>query len=274
MTPRDEAILAAIRRAAEAGQPCPSNAELRERFRFAGTQGVTEAVRRLERDGHIVVTRGANNRVVAAADGSWRTAGEVAAVVFASPPVVEPGARMVAWPPEADARLTELWMQDNPRLSAGEIGQRMRLTKNAIIGRVHRLQLPPRGSPIRPPRDDAPAPRVPRAPRVTLPAGPVQQMPARAHLPPREVGQPTAAAPAASPSWATFPALTAAGRLARVTAGTVRYDACRWPQWGLQDRPPPAGTAGMFCGKATDGTGPYCKDCTPRAWSAYHRRAA
>src|SRR5947207_3115517 len=52
------------------------------------------------------------------------------------------------WPAEKDARLIELWADKT--LSASEIGGRMGgLTKNAILGRVHRLRLPPRPSPIR-----------------------------------------------------------------------------------------------------------------------------
>ena len=52
---------------------------------------------------------------------------------------------MTVWTPTQDAELTQLWAD---KLSAVEIGQRMRKNKNQIIGRVHRLKLPARNSMI------------------------------------------------------------------------------------------------------------------------------
>lgn len=57
--------------------------------------------------------------------------------------------------------LVQLWMAGLP---TSEIGERFGVSKNAIVGRVHRLKLPPRPSPIRPkgsgkrPRSVPPAP--------------------------------------------------------------------------------------------------------------------
>jgi GcrA cell cycle regulator len=51
------------------------------------------------------------------------------------------------WPPERVAVLAQLW---DDGLSASAIGLRMGLSKNAVVGKSHRLQLPPRPSPIRP----------------------------------------------------------------------------------------------------------------------------
>ncbi|KKL67299.1 hypothetical protein LCGC14_2136340, partial [marine sediment metagenome] len=51
----------------------------------------------------------------------------------------------VTWTEARVARLTELWNQGvAARLIAVDIG----LTKNAIVGKAHRLELPGRGSPI------------------------------------------------------------------------------------------------------------------------------
>lgn len=50
------------------------------------------------------------------------------------------------WFPERDAALVRLW--EDHSLSAAEIGRRLGVGKNAVIGRSHRLQLAPRRSPI------------------------------------------------------------------------------------------------------------------------------
>jgi GcrA cell cycle regulator len=55
---------------------------------------------------------------------------------------------VTAWTQDLDAQLRALWAQDDPRLSTNEIGRRMGLTKNAVVGRAHRLKLPSRPSPI------------------------------------------------------------------------------------------------------------------------------
>lgn len=53
---------------------------------------------------------------------------------------------MSGWTPEEDAMLTELWGR---KLSSGRIGDILGRTKNAVIGRAHRIKLPSRPSPIR-----------------------------------------------------------------------------------------------------------------------------
>jgi GcrA cell cycle regulator len=50
------------------------------------------------------------------------------------------------WTEEVIARLQELWRQG---LSTAEIGRQLSITKNAVVGKAHRLGLPPRPSPIR-----------------------------------------------------------------------------------------------------------------------------
>ena len=74
---------------------------------------------------------------------------------------------MAEWSEERIDCLTELWADES--LSTAEIGRRLGVSKNAIVGKSHRLDLPPRPSPII--RDGPHVPRQahPRAPRVTLP---------------------------------------------------------------------------------------------------------
>ena len=69
------------------------------------------------------------------------------------------------WNDENVRRLKTLWAEGH---STAEIGRRMGVTKNAIVGKAHRLNLPARPSPIR--AEAERKPRQPRrAPRVTLP---------------------------------------------------------------------------------------------------------
>jgi GcrA cell cycle regulator len=78
------------------------------------------------------------------------------------------------WTTEAIERLKALWAEGH---STAEIGRRMGISKNAVVGKAHRLSLPARPSPIRrealaaAPRPAQPRPqRPPVAPRSTLPA--------------------------------------------------------------------------------------------------------
>ena len=76
-----------------------------------------------------------------------------------------PGPDAVTWDDPTIARLRSLWAEGH---SAARIGEAMGVSKNAIVGKAHRLGLAGRPSPIR--RDGAPAPPMPvRAPLVTLP---------------------------------------------------------------------------------------------------------
>lgn len=51
----------------------------------------------------------------------------------------------VDWTPERIETLTKLW---NEGIATSEIGRRLDVTKNAVVGKVHRLGLPKRQSPI------------------------------------------------------------------------------------------------------------------------------
>ena len=74
------------------------------------------------------------------------------------------------WTETTIARLRELWSEG---ISASEIGRRLGISKNAVIGKVHRLELPGRNCPIK--RNGysrpKPTPRTGRtSSRTTLPA--------------------------------------------------------------------------------------------------------
>lgn len=52
----------------------------------------------------------------------------------------------MSWTTELVAELVRLW---NEGASTAEIGRRLGISKNAVVGKAHRLSLPPRPSPIR-----------------------------------------------------------------------------------------------------------------------------
>ena len=64
------------------------------------------------------------------------------------------------WTEETIERLRALWAEG---LSTAEIGRRMGISKNAVVGKAHRLNLPARPSPIR--RDGPGSPARAPAPR-------------------------------------------------------------------------------------------------------------
>jgi hypothetical protein len=114
------------------------------------------------------------------------------------------------WNEAADAQLTQLWSQG---YSTADIGARMGgRTKNAIVGRSHRLGLAARPSAIKRPDGYQPKPRPPSKPRVTLPA-----------MAPAAVAEPK---PVAPPKVAAYrpPVVSASAR-------------CQFPLWGFRERP-------------------------------------
>ncbi|MDR3533861.1 MAG: GcrA family cell cycle regulator [Rhodopila sp.] len=56
------------------------------------------------------------------------------------------------WSEETIARLRELWSEGH---STAEIGRRLGVSKNAVVGKAHRIDLPARPSPIRRESGDA-----------------------------------------------------------------------------------------------------------------------
>lgn len=101
------------------------------------------------------------------------------------------------WTEETIARLRELWQQG---LSTAEIGRQLSVTKNAVVGKAHRLGLQARPSPIR--RPPASASAVESAGAVAPTPEPVAVAPAPVASPvlPAAPVAPVAVAPqAASP---------------------------------------------------------------------------
>jgi GcrA cell cycle regulator len=119
------------------------------------------------------------------------------------------------WSSEAIDTLRALWAEGH---STAEIGRRMGVSKNAVVGKAHRLNLSARPSPI---RRDVEAGR-PAAPRPAA-ARPVAPRPA--------VARPAAAAPVAVAPRPAMPAPPAAAPAAAVLRPFQRLGgrACCWP---------------------------------------------
>lgn len=69
------------------------------------------------------------------------------------------------WTEERIAYLRSLWDEG---LSTAEIGRKLEISKNAVVGKAHRLKLPPRPSPIKNrPASEGRKPAAPRKKRIT-----------------------------------------------------------------------------------------------------------
>ena len=112
------------------------------------------------------------------------------------------------WNDESVAKLRRLWDEGH---STSEIGRRLSLSKNAIVGKAHRLDLPARASPIRKDGEK----RAPATPRRRVIPKLAEIMPLRA-LPP--------VIPPGPPVSRTMPET----RTPR-TPPAVGHDQCRWP---------------------------------------------
>lgn len=151
------------------------------------------------------------------------------------------------WNDETIDRIRALWSEGH---STAEIGRRMGISKNAVVGKAHRLSLPARPSPIRRGADEtrsAPRPTIRRVTGPTLPA--LQSVP-----------RPAAAMPVAPATAAVAPPAVAAAHKLPVMLRPVpsqprpagRVSTCCWP---LGD----PGTPGFrFCNDPTMPAKPYC----------------
>ncbi|TCZ66185.1 GcrA family cell cycle regulator [Roseicella aquatilis] len=124
------------------------------------------------------------------------------------------------WTAEAIDQLRSLWAEGH---STAEIGRRMGVSKNAVVGKAHRLNLPARPSPIRREAEGT------ATPRPATPRRPVAPPPQREAAPRRaEAPQPAAsasAAPMGAPAAAPRPAPVAVVR----PFPRVSTRSCCWP---------------------------------------------
>ena len=164
------------------------------------------------------------------------------------------------WNEETIACLRQFWQDGH---STAEIGRRMGVTKNAVVGKAHRLMLAPRPSPIRRDLSEGHVPRRSAPRRATGPTLPAPNLPSVAvSAPPAAVAlgsgapSPGASGLAASSLGAKppMPSPQAPVQLRAVPAprAAVRVSTCCWP---IGD----PGTARFrFCDDSAMTGKPYC----------------
>lgn len=143
------------------------------------------------------------------------------------------------WNDETIVQLRDLWIEG---LSTAEIGRRMSVSKNAVVGKAHRLNLPPRPSPIR--RDGVSvASRTASLRRVTGPT-----------LPPLSAAAPAAVAAVAAPppQRAVAPQTARPAPVRAVPYTPSRLSTCCWPIGE------PGTRSFRFCDSDATAGKPYC----------------
>lgn len=153
----------------------------------------------------------------------------------------------MAWTDERVEELKKLWSEG---LSASQIAKQLGgVTRNAVIGKVHRLGLSGRATPSRPTR----RPAKPSRPRTTATAAePVRAVRA------------APSAPTAIPSVPMEPAVLPSGEFATVL--TLKDSMCKWP---IGD---PAQANFRFCGRKTGASNAYCDAHANMAYQPSQKR--
>ncbi len=160
----------------------------------------------------------------------------------------------MGWTEERVAELKKLWAEGH---SASQIAKRLgNVTRNAVIGKVHRLGLSGRATPSRPvkrpPRLARPKPQ--HVARQASGATGSANVPATTDTPPAPVIREVNVEPQRLPN----------GDM--VTVMTVKDSMCKWP---VGD---PADPAFGFCGHATHDGAPYCTEHARLAFQPARKR--
>ena len=141
----------------------------------------------------------------------------------------------MSWTDERVETLKRMWAEGQ---SASQIAKELGgVTRNAVIGKVHRLGLSGRAAPSKPARPAFKAPR-PARPAAAAPAAP------------RRIAEPTAVA-AAAPTPAPAPVRYVEEAPGTATVLTLGAHMCKWP---IGD---PSSDSFTFCGRRQD-EGVYC----------------
>lgn len=157
---------------------------------------------------------------------------------------------VTGWTDDRVSTLKKLWLDG---LSASQIAKQLGgVTRNAVIGKVHRLGLSGRASPSQPARPAFKAPRPPRPAIQTQPA------PRRV-----EIIQP-------QPVQAVAPQPLAVHRHEEPGSATVLTLGAHMCKWPIGD---PATEGFSFCGRRTGEDGPYCSEHARIAYQPQQKKA-
>jgi GcrA cell cycle regulator len=156
----------------------------------------------------------------------------------------------MGWTEERVECLRKLWLDG---ISASQIAKQLGgVTRNAVIGKVHRLGLSGRATPSQPARPVFKAPR---------PARPISSAPA---MPRRVSPTPQSAPVAVAASEIALPAL--AEERGSATVLTLGAHMCKWP---IGD---PSSDEFTFCGKRAGDEGPYCVEHARLAYQPHQAK--
>ena len=151
----------------------------------------------------------------------------------------------MGWTDERVETLKKLWLDG---LSASQIAKQLGgVTRNAVIGKVHRLGLSGRATPSQPQRTIFKAPRTPRPAIAAAPA-------------PRRTIEPAMQTHVPAPAYFSEEPGTA-------TVLTLGAHMCKWP---IGD---PASDGFTFCGRRSDREGPYCGEHARVAYQPQQKKA-
>jgi GcrA cell cycle regulator len=152
----------------------------------------------------------------------------------------------MGWTDERVETLKKLWLDG---LSASQIAKQLGgVTRNAVIGKVHRLGLSGRATPSQPQR---PIFKAPRAPRPAVAAAPAQRR---------------ALEPSSMPSSVPAPSFRAE-EPGTATVLTLGAHMCKWP---IGD---PSSDSFTFCGRRSEHEGPYCVEHARIAYQPQQKKA-
>jgi GcrA cell cycle regulator len=173
----------------------------------------------------------------------------------------------MAWTEDRVATLTKLWADG---LSASQIAKQLGgVTRNAVIGKVHRLGLSGRAKPTKPKAQ--PKSATPRKPRASSRAARSRPKTTATAAAPRSASKPTVKTVATK--FAPLPVPTEAPVDAQplkdgsyATILTLTEHMCKWP---IGD---PTSDEFRFCGRKTDVDEPYCKAHSMVAYQPSRRR--
>ena len=155
---------------------------------------------------------------------------------------------MSTWTADRVEILSKLWAEG---LSASQIAAKLGgVSRNAVIGKVHRLGLSGRAKPK---RKAKPTTGTAKTTTSTRKRQPVKRR-AVLRQPPKPLPVPLKAKPLPSGEYATIL--------------TINEHLCKWP---IGD---PAKSDFRFCGRGTDKGEPYCKSHAQLAYQPSRRRAA
>ena len=168
----------------------------------------------------------------------------------------------MAWTEDRVATLTKLWADG---LSASQIAKQLGgVTRNAVIGKVHRLGLSGRAKPSSPARKAAAKKRAASSGTRSRTTAKRKAKPARTPSAPRT---PRVIAHAPPPPPPPLEAkLQADGKFATIM--TITDHMCKWP---IGD---PGADNFRFCGRHTDPEEPYCLAHSRVAYQPSRRRGA